>query len=139
MVSNGGRFVIYRSLIRPEQFELVLARGGLARRWKVLNGVPTDTKTRHIAVEQPTVCAPYRRFSKRAAVFSRSPAPAYTWDAGIWYSVGDSEGYRSGHLRFCLRGLLLRGRWALVRMSGEGAGRHPPWLFVLTAPPDGHE
>ncbi|WP_256943379.1 restriction endonuclease [Achromobacter xylosoxidans] len=69
--------------MRPEQFELVLARGGLARRWEVLNGVPIDSKTTRIAVEQPTVCAPYKRFPKRAAVFSRNPAPAYTWDAGF--------------------------------------------------------
>lgn len=137
MVSNGGRFVIYRSLTRPERFELRLARGGLVNRWTVLYGVPVDLQTRRIAVEQPAVSAPTSGFNRRAAVFSRSSAPVYTWDAGIWYSVGDSDGYRMGHLRFCLHGLLLHGRWAL-RMSGEGAGKHPPWLLVLTAPLGGH-
>jgi len=126
-VENSGRkFVIYRSLAIPNRFELQLAFNDYAKRWLVVNGIPFDTQARRIAVEQPDV-----PIVRGAAILPRRGEPEYPWDAGEWYSVGDPDGYRKGHLRFVLRGLLTQGRWALVRMSDRGGVAQPPWLLVL--------
>jgi len=131
MVENSGRkFVIYRSLAVPNRFELQLAFDGYVKRWLVVNGIPFDARDRRIAVEQPE--APTFR---GAAILSRRAEPEYPWDAGVWYSVGDPDGYRKGHLRFVLRGVLTHGRWALVRMSDRGGLAQPPWLLLLLSRP----
>lgn len=41
---NALRFVIYRSLTRPDQFELHLGFDRVMKRWKVLKGMPIDHK-----------------------------------------------------------------------------------------------
>lgn len=130
MENSGRKFVIYRSLVIPNRFELQLAFDDYMKRWLVVNGIPFDTEARRIAVEQPD--APIVR---GGAIRSRRAEPKYPWDAGEWYSLGDRDGYRKGHLRFALRGALTHGRWALVRMSDRGGVAQPPWLLVLLSRP----
>lgn len=131
MVENSGRkFVIYRSLTVLTRFELELAFNGFMKRWLVINGIPFDTQARRIAVEQPD-----EPIVRGVPILSHRAEPEYPWDAGVWYSVGDPDGYRKGHLRFELRGVLTHGQWALVRMSDRGGQAQPPWLLVLLSRP----
>ena len=106
------------------------------KRWRVIHGVPVDLQVRRIAVEQPHGSLSGKRITGRAAVFARNAEPVYTWDAGDWRQFGQSDGYRNGHLQFSLHGQLLRGRWALVRMSDRGGVVQPPWLLVLISTPN---
>ncbi|WP_258956305.1 DNA polymerase ligase N-terminal domain-containing protein [Achromobacter aegrifaciens] len=104
------------------------------KRWTVINGVPLDSQARRIAVEQTPSPAVGRSRKGRGVLLRRSGEPVHEWDTGCWYPVGDASGYEMGHLRFTLRGAILRGRWALVRMSGRGPVLRPPWLLIFTAP-----
>lgn len=133
-MDNGRRFVVYRCFIRRERFELQLEIGDVMKRWTVINGVPLDSQARRIAVEQTPSPAIGRRRKGRGVLLRRSGEPVHQWDAGYWYPVGDASGYEMGHLRFRLRGAILRGRWPLVRMSGRGAVLRPPWLLIFTTP-----
>ena len=134
MENNGQRFVVYRSLAHPEWFELRLTMDGMMKCWRVRNGIPVDIQTRRIAVEEPPGPPSGKEPPGRATASPRSQGPAYPWDAGVWYSIGHADGYRLGHLKFCLRGLLLHGEWALVRMSDQGGVIRPPWLLLLISP-----
>src|SRR5690606_2447842 len=35
-----------------------------------------------------------------------------------------------GHLKFDLRGVKMRGRWALIRLKGREHEKQPPWLLI---------
>src|SRR3569623_2015328 len=54
------------------------------------------------------------------------------WDKGVWVPVGDPrEGYRTGRLKFEMRGHKMHGRWTLVRTSGRGEREDRiPWLLI---------
>ena len=132
-MGNVRKFIVYRSLNQQERFELQLQMGEDMRRWTVINGIPDDPKARRIAVEQPAVPSVGRKRKGRTAVSPLSGEPVSVWDAGESYLAGDARGYEAGHLRFRLHGALLRGRWALVRMSGSGAVERPPWLLIFTS------
>lgn len=133
-MDNGRKFILYQSLVQGERFELLLEINDSMRRWSVLNGIPLDLQARRIAVEQPVTPEFRPQRTAHIGAFLHSGEPVSVWDAGEWYPVSDAGGYDVGHLRFGLQGALLRGHWALVRMSGSGAVERPPWLLMLTSP-----
>ncbi len=64
------------------------------------------------------------------------------WDRGRWKALGDPDvGYRTGNLKFELRGHKLRGEFVLVRTSGRGGpksrelggGEQSHWLLIKKA------
>lgn len=133
MGTNGRKFIVYRSVNYPSQFELHLQVGALMKRWTVANGVPLDHLAQRIAAEQPLVSAAGLSM-RRGDVLRLGADTVSVWDAGDWFIAGDFSGHYAKHFRFTLRGDILRGEWGLVRVFGGKRTKRTAWLLTRTAP-----
>ncbi|WP_152385687.1 DNA polymerase ligase N-terminal domain-containing protein [Achromobacter xylosoxidans] len=89
-MDNGRRFIVYRSLIHQERFDLLLEVDDAMRWWTATHGIPIDPKARRIAIEQPAVHEVGRKSGGRPAALPRTGEPVSVWDAGEWCSAGDA-------------------------------------------------
>ncbi|WP_224776699.1 DNA polymerase ligase N-terminal domain-containing protein [Achromobacter insolitus] len=131
--STGRRFVVYRSVNRPDEFELHLQVGALMKRWTIVSGMPLDHLAQRFATEQPPVGAASRMPSRRGEILRLDAGAASIWDTGDWFIASGIGGHRSKRFRFTLQGEILHGGWTLVRVFGGRATKRPVWLLVLTS------
>ncbi len=134
--SRGLPFVIQMQGPDPIRYDFRLSWGGVLQSWTIAKGPSYNPQERRVAVQAEEYPIEYAAFE---GVIQEGQARAGTvmiWDQGSWWPQLGSENVdaclRSGHLKFELGGSKLRGRWALIRMSPNGAAptSAPHWLLL---------
>lgn len=124
-------FVIQKHWASRLHYDLRLEIDGVMKSWAVPKGPSLDPRDKRMAVQVEDHPMDYNRFEGRIPAGHYGAGQVIVWDQGHWQPDGDpAQGWREGKLKFMLSGHKLQGAWTLVRMSGRGAEKQPPWLLI---------
>ncbi|HEY0857621.1 MAG TPA: DNA polymerase ligase N-terminal domain-containing protein, partial [Albitalea sp.] len=124
-------FVVQKHAASRLHYDFRLELGGTLKSWAVPKGPSFDPTVKRMAVQVEDHPISYGSFEGVIPPGQYGAGTVIVWDRGSWEPVGDPEaGYRSGKLKFVLRGEKLHGAWTLVRMHGRADERQPPWLLI---------
>lgn len=131
---NGFWFVIQKHGARRLHYDLRLEMDGALKSWAVPRGPSDVAGDKRLAVHVEDHPLEYADFEGVIPKGEYGAGAVIVWDRGRWKPIGDwRQGYAKGHLDFDLSGKKLRGRWALIRMTGGGRGRQEKkdnWLLI---------
>lgn len=124
-------FVIQKHAARRLHYDFRLELGGTLKSWAVPKGPSLDPADKRMAVHVEDHPIDYAGFEGVIPEGHYGAGTVIVWDRGTWIPVGDPEaGYRSGKLKFELRGEKLHGHWTLVRMHGSRQKEQDAWLLI---------
>ena len=125
-------FVIQKHWATRLHYDFRLELDGTMKSWAVPKGPSYDTHDRRMAMPTEDHPISYNRFEGTIPAGNYGAGKVIIWDKGVWVPVGDPrEGYRTGRLKFEMRGHKMHGRWTLVRTSGRGEREDRiPWLLI---------
>ncbi|UDM52448.1 DNA ligase D [Cupriavidus sp. MP-37] len=124
-------FVIQKHAARRLHYDFRLELGGTLKSWAVPKGPSLDPNDKRMAVHVEDHPMDYAGFEGVIPAGHYGAGTVIVWDRGTWVPVGDPEaGYRSGKLKFELRGEKLHGHWTLVRMHGSRQKEQDAWLLI---------
>ncbi|WP_427307958.1 DNA ligase D [Cupriavidus sp. H39] len=124
-------FVIQKHAARRLHYDFRLELGGTLKSWAVPKGPSLDPADKRMAVHVEDHPMDYAGFEGVIPAGHYGAGTVIVWDRGTWVPVGDPEaGYRSGKLKFELRGEKLHGHWTLVRMHGSQQKEQDAWLLI---------
>ena len=130
--SRGGRaFVIQKHWASRLHYDFRIELGGAMKSWAIPKGPSLDPKDKRMAVHVEDHPISYNSFEGDIPAGQYGAGKVIIWDKGSWEAVdGDPlKQYRSGHLKFELRGHKLHGRWALIRMKPDSQKKEA-WLLI---------
>ena len=128
--SAGTSFVIQKHWASHLHYDFRLELDGTMKSWAVPKGPSLDPKVKRMAVQVEDHPVAYNSFEGEIPANQYGAGKVVIWDRGTWEAVGDPvAGYRDGNLKFILKGQKLQGKWALIRMKGEGEQTRP-WLLI---------
>jgi bifunctional non-homologous end joining protein LigD len=126
--SGGFSFVIQEHHARRLHYDFRLEHDGVLVSWALPKGVPTDTKTNHLAVQTEDHPLEYGSFEGRIPTGEYGAGEVTIWDAGSY----ELEKWRDGEEVI----VVLHGekhgthRYALIHSGGEGRAENN-WLIHL--------
>ncbi|WP_432261318.1 DNA ligase D [Cupriavidus sp. TMH.W2] len=124
-------FVIQKHAARRLHYDFRLELGGTLKSWAVPKGPSLDPADKRMAVHVEDHPMDYAGFEGVVPAGHYGAGTVIVWDRGTWVPAGDPEaGYRSGKLKFELRGEKLHGHWTLVRMRGSRQKEQDAWLLI---------
>lgn len=135
--AEGGRasegtlaFVVQKHWATRLHYDLRLELGGTMKSWAIPKGPSFDPRDKRMAVQVEDHPISYASFEGDIAARQYGAGKVIIWDEGTWHPIGNPEqGLRDGHLKFCIHGRKLKGKWALIRIKGKGE-RQAPWLLI---------
>ncbi|WP_088138133.1 DNA ligase D [Achromobacter xylosoxidans] len=131
---SGGAglvFVMQKHWASRLHYDFRLELDGAMKSWAVPKGPSFDPSVKRMAVQVEDHPIAYNQFEGTIPKGQYGAGKVIIWDEGRWTPIGDPrKGYKTGHLKFTLEGVKLRGRWALIRMKGKESERQPPWLLI---------
>jgi len=123
-------FVIQKHWASRLHYDFRLELGGTMKSWAVPKGPSYDPKDKRMAVHVEDHPIAYASFEGTIPEKQYGAGKVIIWDKGTWEPVDDPhEGYDKGNLKFELHGHKMHGKWALIRMKGQGE-KQEPWLLV---------
>lgn len=126
--SGALTYVIQKHWARKLHYDFRLELDGTMKSWAVPKGPSFDSRDKRMAVHVEDHPIAYSSFEGAIPDNQYGAGKVIIWDKGTWCPRGDArKGYRDGNLKFELRGLKLRGKWALIRMKGK---TQEPWLLI---------
>jgi len=131
-LASGRLFVVQKHAARRLHYDLRLEMDGVLKSWAVPKGPSVHAEEKRLAVHVEDHPIEYADFEGVIAPGNYGAGSVIVWDRGWYRSVKpeDSlEQLRRGKLEFELFGYKLRGRWTLVRMSGQ----KKEWLLLKKA------
>lgn len=134
--SDGFSFVIQEHHARRLHYDFRLEHDGVLVSWALPKGVPTDTKTNHLAVQTEDHPVEYGSFEGRIPAGEYGAGEVTIWDAGSY----ELEKWRDGEEVI----VVLHGekhgthRYALIHSGGEGRAENN-WLIHLMKEQPGEE
>lgn len=127
--SAGRAFVIQKHAARNLHYDFRLELDGVLKSWAVPKGPCLDPTVKRLAMQVEDHPVEYGSFEGVIPAGEYGGGTVMLWDDGEWEAIGDAdEGYRTGKLKFILRGQKLHGRWMLVR-TNRGEGEKRQWLL----------
>jgi bifunctional non-homologous end joining protein LigD len=126
-------FVVQKHRARQLHYDFRLEWDGALLSWAVPKGIPTDPKTRRLAVRVEDHPLEYAKFEGRIPEGEYGAGTVEIWDEGEWRPDDTSvdAALRRGELRFHLMGKRLTGGWVLVRTRfGETRSKQQTWLLI---------
>jgi DNA ligase D-like protein (predicted 3'-phosphoesterase) len=131
------RFVVQEHDATARHYDLRLEVGGVFRCWAVPKGPSLDPAHARFATSTPDHDLAAGDFEGVRRGGRRGSGAVIVWDRGDWVWPGEvddpedalSVALEHGHASFVLRGVKLRGRFALTRTAG---GERDSWLLVKT-------
>lgn len=126
---NSRRYVIQRHDATSLHYDFRVAHKGVLLSWAVPKGPSLDPHVKRLAVEVEAHPLDYRHFQGTIPAGNYGAGTVEIWDQGEWIPTGDvDQSLREGNLKFTLRGVKLKGRWALVRTGKAVGGKQ--WLLI---------
>ena len=123
-------FVIQKHWASHLHYDFRLELDGTMKSWAVPKGPSLDATVKRMAVEVEDHPIAYASFEGTIPARQYGAGRVMIWDTGTWRPLADPrEGFRSGRIKFELRGRKLRGKWALIRIKGKGE-KQPAWLLI---------
>jgi bifunctional non-homologous end joining protein LigD len=125
------RFAVQHHLARRDHFDLRLEWGGVLLSWAVPKGPSYNTRDRRLAVQVEDHPVGYRNFEGTIPRGEYGGGTVMIWDEGFWEPQTDvDKGLDTGSLKFVLRGIRLKGKWALIRLKAKKGGDENNWLLL---------
>ncbi|HET9657020.1 MAG TPA: DNA polymerase ligase N-terminal domain-containing protein [Kineosporiaceae bacterium] len=138
---GGNRFVVQRHRARRLHYDLRLEFGGVLVSWAVPKGPTLDPATRRAAFRVEDHPIEYLHFEGIIPAGGYGAGDVIVWDTGTFRldgpgqpdgtadAAGAGRALASGELHVDLSGQKLRGRFVLVRTSGDAPDRQE-WLLL---------
>jgi len=124
-------FVVQKHWATRLHYDFRLELEGTMKSWAVPKGPSFDPNDKRMAVHVEDHPVSYNSFEGEIPSGQYGAGKVIIWDKGTWLPLEDPhKGYRDGKLKFELRGLKLKGHWALVRMKKEENKKQEPWLLI---------
>jgi DNA ligase D-like protein (predicted 3'-phosphoesterase) len=124
--------VIQKHAASSLHYDFRLEVDGTLRSWAVPKGPSTDPREKRLAVEVEDHALEYADFEGVIGEPGYGAGAVIVWDAGTYRNLDAdrslAQALSSGHARFWLEGVKLRGGWTLHR-TGGGRGK-PQWLLI---------
>ncbi|WP_411700722.1 non-homologous end-joining DNA ligase, partial [Conyzicola sp.] len=126
--SDGFSFVIQEHHARRLHYDFRLEHDGVLVSWALPKGVPTDSKTNHLAVQTEDHPLEYGSFEGRIPTGEYGAGEVTIWDAGIY----ELEKWRDGEEVIAVLHGEKHGthRYALIHSGGGGRAENN-WLIHL--------
>jgi len=123
-----GAFVVHLHDATRRHYDLRLEVGGVLASFAVPQGLSLDPEHKHLAVHTEDHPIEYLDFEDVIPAKNYGAGAMIAWDRGsVEYLEGPAEEELGrGKLHIALRGLKLRGRWALVKLARSEKGNE--WL-----------
>src|SRR5262245_59437801 len=125
-------FVVQEHHATRLHYDFRLEADGVLKSWAVTNEPSLDPAVKRLAVRVEDHPLPYASFSGTIPEGHYGAGQVSIWDRGTFENLDPAhpvaEGIEAGKLSFALRGGKLRGRFALVRMRGQG--KRENWLLI---------
>lgn len=116
---------------RREHYDLRLEWGGVLLSWAVPKGPSFDTHDKRLAVKVEDHPMEYRHFEGTIPKGEYGGGVVMLWDEGFWEPYGNvEEGLMKGELKFNLKGVRLKGKWALVRWKAISDKTKDNWILL---------
>jgi bifunctional non-homologous end joining protein LigD len=131
--ANAGGFVVQQHSARRMHWDLRLEIGGVLVSWAVPRGPSVDPKEKRLAVRTEDHPLEYADFEGIIPPGNYGAGAMIVWDRGVYRTVSGAaaaDELDRGKLDVEFQGHKLRGRWALVRIKGQG-GKN--WLLIKKA------
>lgn len=127
--TTSGAFVVHLHDATRRHYDLRLEIGGVLASFAVPRGPSLDPEQKHLAVRTEDHPIEYLEFEDVIPDEQYGAGPMIVWDRGmVEYLEGPAEDeVRRGKLDLRLRGLKLRGRFALVKLAKSAKGDE--WLL----------
>ena len=127
-------FVVQKHAARQLHYDFRLELDGALKSWAVPKGPSLDPGEKRLAVHVEDHPLEYAAFEGTIPEGEYGAGTVEIWDKGYWIPEGDPRaGYRSGRLKFTLKGRKLRGAWNLVRMKDRNGKGRDNWLLMKAA------
>jgi bifunctional non-homologous end joining protein LigD len=133
------RFVVQQHDATSNHYDFRLESGGVLKSWAVPKGPSADPGDKRLAMPTEDHPLSYAGFEGLIPAGEYGAGPVIVWDTGTYtnetedpagHPVDVGPAIEHGHVKFCLNGQKLRGRYTLTRMGGGGRER---WLLVKMA------
>ncbi|MBX3186391.1 MAG: hypothetical protein KF819_05215 [Labilithrix sp.] len=127
--TTAGAYVVHLHDATRRHYDLRLEIGGVLASFAVPHGLALDPERKHLAVKTEDHPIEYLEFEDVIPEKQYGAGPMIAWDRGsVTYLEGPAEDeVAQGKLHVELRGLKLRGRFALVRLAKGETGNE--WLL----------
>lgn len=130
-------FVVQKHEASQLHYDFRLECEGVLKSWAVPKGPSLNPKQKRLAVRVEDHPLEYASFEGQIPEGEYGAGDVIVWDRGEWHPDEDDviRSLSKGKLTFELRGEKLRGRWALIRMSGRTGGKgrfdsEKSWLLL---------
>ncbi|MCC6393535.1 MAG: 3'-phosphoesterase [Bryobacterales bacterium] len=124
-------FVVQEHHATRLHWDFRLEIGGVLKSWAVPKGPSLDPAQRRLAIQVPDHDMEHAAYEGVIPEGSYGAGPVLIWDKGIFETIGDEDPFAAlakGNLKFELRGKLLKGAFALIKLHGPG--RERAWLLI---------
>ncbi|HYE30930.1 MAG TPA: DNA ligase D [Methylomirabilota bacterium] len=129
---SGWSFVVQKHAASHLHYDFRLELDGVLKSWAVPKGPSLDPQQRRLAMHVEDHPVKYGDFEGIIPEGEYGGGTVMLWDRGVWEPVGDARaGYRSGRLKFRLRGEKLSGGWMLVLSSSRSPDRKGNEWFLI--------
>jgi DNA ligase D-like protein (predicted 3'-phosphoesterase) len=128
-------FVIQKHAASHLHYDFRLGWAGVLKSWACAKGPSYNVKDRRLAVQVEDHPMEYGGFEGIIPKGQYGGGTVMVWDQGTWWPQPGNEdvaaALRDGHLKFEMDGTKMKGKWALIRMSGHAANKGKPnWLLL---------
>jgi bifunctional non-homologous end joining protein LigD len=125
------RYVIQHHMARKEHYDLRLEWNGVLLSWAVPKGPSYDTHDKRLAVKVEDHPLEYRNFEGTIPKGEYGGGVVMLWDEGFWEPLGNvEENLTDGVMKLVLKGIRIKGKWALIRLKSKASETKDNWLFL---------
>lgn len=127
-----GDFFVQRHNASHLHYDFRLAIGGTLKSWAVPKGPTLDPEEKRLAMEVEDHPLSYGEFEGNIPAGEYGGGSVMLWDRGTFELLGKDPAEKQmekGDLKFQLKGVKLKGDFALIRMKGKRHKRNE-WLLI---------
>ncbi|UYQ73886.1 DNA ligase D [Pelagibacterium flavum] len=129
--ASGNVFVVQKHDATRLHYDFRLEYEGVLKSWAVTRGPSTDPADKRLAVRTEDHPLDYATFEGIIPKGQYGGGTVMLWDFGTWEPIEDpKKGFKSGKLKFRLKGERMKGDWALIRMKPKAGEKRENWLLI---------